>query len=162
MTTVCFLLPGLSACRGHQRLGGGTVIGLLAAKGLGERHRAGGGGLLHAASTSPLHQPVPSAAWSWAPRSGPSSCPRPALPSSGGRCCGPTSHRHHCCCSCCYSHHHPRGSLAQRSHLVTGSQPVPVDLQPYSPHLGLTLHLEAQGSWDSDSNHDPSLLAILT
>lgn len=31
-----------------------------------------------------------------------------------------------------------------------------------TPRLGLTLHLEAQGSWDSDSNHDPSLLAILT
>ena len=43
MTTVCFLLPGPSACRGHQRLGGGAVIGLLAVKGLGDRHGGGGG-----------------------------------------------------------------------------------------------------------------------
>lgn len=109
--------PRAFSLQGAPKIGGvGAVIGLLAVKGLGERHRAWGGGarggvVLHAASTSPLRQPVPSAAWSWAPRSGPSSCPRPALPSLGVHCCGPTSHRHHCCCNWCYSHHHPQGSL---------------------------------------------------
>lgn len=100
--------PRAFSLQGAPKIGG-PVIGLLAAKGLGERRRVSGG--LHAASTSPLRQRVPSAVWSWAPRSGPSSCPRPALPSLGVRCCGPTSHCHHCCCHWRYSHRHPRGSL---------------------------------------------------
>lgn len=139
MTTVCFLPPEPSACRGNQM---GVVHG--PSGGPGPRGGARGAGW---PPTSPPLQPAPSAAWSWVPRSGPSSCLQPVLPSLGAHC-GPMSHCHHCCCHCCCHHHCPQESLGREKPLgyKVLENLSPLGSQPHS-HLGFILHLEAGGTW---------------
>lgn len=153
MTTVCFLPPGPSACRGTRDGGRGLQCRPAGCRGLGARGRASSSGF-PAASTSPPLQPAPSAGWSWVPRFGPSSCLQPVLPSLGAHC-GPTSHCHHCCCHCC-CHHHPQESLGQEKLLGYCALDSLCPLRS-SPNSQIHPPPASQGTLFSNSKHDPSL-----
>lgn len=162
MTTVCFLLPGLSACRGHQRLGGGDSHRPPGCQ--GPRREAQGGGRGVAPCSQYLSSPPARSFCSveLGPQVRPFFLPPTSSSFFGGALLRPHVPPPPLLLQLLLQPPPSTGVTGPEKPLGHWAQPVPVDLQPYSPHLGLTLHLEAQGSWDSDSNHDPSLLAILT
>lgn len=155
MTTVCFLPPGPSACREHQRWGEGvTVQACWLSSGLswgpGAGPAVGCQRQVPLLPSSPLllqggaGSPGPALLLAsnqffllW----GPTAAPCPTATTAAATAAATTIHRSH---------------WVKRSCWVTGSWTVSAHCAPRLT-LGSTLHQQVQGTLDSNSKHDPSL-----